>query len=156
MAKIIILGSENSTQLASELGAVLINVPNISENVTGEVPDFVSNNLKQEFDVLIIDAENMPRKEDKLALAIGMYVRLSCSEIGANSLAPIIIASDKQIKSFMHYKPFSQLLLTENVYFQNRNNILLEPVKPLEAQKYKENFLEYIHIQPGPEAKSFS
>lgn len=151
MAKIIILGSENSTQLASELGAVLINVPNISENVTGEVPDFVSNNLKQEFDVLIIDAENMPRKEDKLALAIGMYVRLSCSEIGANSLAPIIIASDKQIKSFLHYKPYSQLLLTENVYFQNRNNILLEPVKPLEAQKYKENFLEYIHIQPGPE-----
>ena len=149
MARIIILGSKNSNELSTRLDAELVEVPDLYANDLGSINDFVVCRLKQKFDVLIIDAENIQRPD--VALALGMYLRLSFAELGDNSLVPIIIASDKRIKSFLHFSNYSQLLLTENVYFQSRSEIIIQAVSPLDAKKYKEDFLDYINIQSGPE-----
>lgn len=149
MAKTIILGNSHSAELASKLDATLIEVPDIYENDLGVVNDFVIDKLNQVFDVLVIDADNIQRPD--VALAIGMYLRLSVVELMKITLLPIIVASDKGITSFLKKGTYSQLLLTSNVYFQARNNIIVDAVQPLDAQNYKNGFLDCIHIQPGPE-----
>lgn len=149
MAKTIILGNSHSAELASKLDATLIEVPDIYENDWGVVNDFVIDKLHQEFDVLVIDADNIQRPD--VALAIGMYLRLSVVELMTITLLPIIVASDKGITSFLKKGTYSQLLLTSNVYFQARTNIIVDAVQPLDAQNYKNGFLDCIHIQPGPE-----
>lgn len=149
MARIIILGSKNSEELSTRLDAELVEVPDLYANDLGSINDFVVCRLKPKFDVLIIDADNIQRPD--VALALGMYLRLSFAELGDNSLAPIIIASDKRIKSFLHFPNYSQLLLTESVYFQSRTEIITQVVSQLDAIKYKTDFLDYINIQSGPE-----
>ncbi len=150
MDKIIIFGNSNSSELAKQTNANLIEVPDIYVNNYGVVNDFVISKLSQDFDVLIIDADNIQRQD--VALALGMFMRLSIIELGSKALAPIIIISDKRIKSFMHFKNYSQLLLTSNVYFQPRTNINIEAVTPLDAKEYKNDFLDFINILSGPYA----
>ncbi len=116
------------------------------ENDLGVVNDFVIAKLKHKFDVLVIDADNIQRNE--VVLAIGMYLRLSITEVGINALVPIIIVSDKTIKSFLHYNQFSQLLLTKNVYFESREGMKIDAVQPLDATKYEDDFLAFINVQP--------
>lgn len=149
MARIIILGNRNSAEVASQTGGELLVVPDIYENDFGVVNDFVKSRLKEPFDILIIDADNIQRAD--VALAFGMYLRLSFTEVGVNALAPIIIASDFTIKKFLHVNTYSQLLLSGNVYFQNRREIITEAVVPLPASRYEEDFLGFVSIQPGPE-----
>lgn len=148
MAKTIILGNNHSAELASKLDATLIEVPGIYENDLGVVNDFVIDKLNQVFDVLVIDADNIQRPD--VALAIGLYLRLSVMELGAKALSPIILASDKSITSFLKKGVYSQLLLTSNVYFQPRTNIIVDAVMPLDGKSYKNGFLDCINIQPGP------
>lgn len=148
MDKIIIFGNSNSSELAKQTNANLIEVSDIYLNNYGVVNDFVISKLSQDFDVLIIDADNIQRQD--VALALGMFMRLSIIELGSKALAPIIIISDKRIKSFMHFKNYSQLLLTSNVYFQPRTNINIEAVTPLDPQNYKNEFLDFINILSGP------
>ncbi len=150
MARTIILGSKASIDLASKINAELIEVTDLYDNDLGAINDFVVNHLRQEFDVLVIDADNFQRGEE-VALAIGMYLRLSFTEIGRNALNPIILVSDKSIKLFLKHKTYSQLLLTKNVYFQPRQGIILDAVTPLEAKRYQDDFLDFIHVQAGPE-----
>lgn len=150
MAKTILLGSKTSIELAGKINAELIEVTDLYENDLGIINDFVINRLKQEFDILVMDADNFLRSEE-VALAIGLYLRLSFMEIGANALKPIIIVSDKSIKLFLKHKTYSQLLLTKNVYFQPRQGIILDAVTPLEAKRYQDDFLDFIHVQAGPE-----
>ena len=150
MAKTIILGSKASIELASKINAELIEVGDLYNNDLGAINDFVVLHLRQEFDMLVIDADNFQRGEE-VALAIGMYLRLSFTEIGGNALNPIILVSDKSIKMFLKYKTYSQLLLTKNVYFQTRQDIILDAVTPLEAKRYQDDFLDFIHVQAGPE-----
>lgn len=154
MAKIIILGSRDSANLASQINAKLIEVPDLYENDFGMVNDFVVDKLKQEFDILVIDAESIKRPD--VALALGMYLRLSVTEVRSNALVPIIFTSEKTIKSFFPYKPYSQLLLTPNVYFEPREAIIIDAVKPLDATKYEDDFLSFIRVNPGPEAGNHS
>ena len=149
MAKTIILGSRNSVDLASQIDATLIEVPDIYENDFGTVNDFVIDKLRQEFDILVIDADNIQRTD--VALALGLYLRLSVMEVGANALAPIIIASDFRMKKFLHTKTYSQLLLTKNVYFQARQEIIIDAVMPLVAERYEDDFLDFISVKSGPE-----
>lgn len=149
MEKIILFGSKNSIELSRHLNALLVEVPDLYTNDLGAINDFVIVNLKQNLNALIIDADNIQRQD--VSLALGMYLRLSFAELGVNSLAPIVIASDKRIKSFLNIKNFSQLLLTKNVYFQPRTEIMVQAVSPLEAKKFKEDFLDFINIQSGPE-----
>ena len=149
MAKTIILGNKASIELASKINAELVEVADLYDNDLGVINDFVVNTLKQDFDVLVIDVDNIQRGEE-VALAIGLYMRLSFTEIGKNSLNPIIIASDKSIKLFLKHKTYSQLLLTKNVYFQPRQCIILDAVTPLEANMYQNDFLDSIYVQAGP------
>ena len=150
MAKTILLGSKTSTELAGKINAELIEITDLYENDLGIINDFVINRLKQEFDILVMDADNFLRSEE-VALAIGLYLRLSFMEIGVNALKPIIIVSDKSIKLFLKHKTYSQLLLTKNVYFQPRQGIILDAVTPLEAKRYQCDFLDLIHVQASPE-----
>lgn len=145
MAKTIILGSKTSIELANKLQAELIEVSDLYTNDSGVINDFVISQLSREFDILVIDIDNFHRSE--VALAIGMYMRLSFTEIKKNSLNPIIIVSDKRIKLFLNIKIYSPLLLTKNVYFQSRQEIILDAVTPLDPQRYQEDFLDFIHIQ---------
>lgn len=149
MAKTIILGAKYSMDLSTELQATLIDVPDLYVNDYGAVNDFIVDKLKLAFDILIIDAENI--RDSELALTLALYVRLSVVEIGANALNPIIIASDKPIKSFLRLGGCSQLLLSKNVYFQPRTAIMANAVEPLDAKKYREDFLDYIIVQSGPD-----
>lgn len=149
MARTIILGGKNTEDLANKLEADLIEVPDLYVSDLGAINDFVICRLKQMFDVLVIDVDNIQRTD--VALALGLYLRLSFAELGANSLVPIIIASDKRIKSFLHFADYSQLLLTENVYFQQRTEIVIEAVSPLDSKKYKTDFLNFINVNFGPE-----
>lgn len=149
MARIIILGNKNTEDLAVRLGVELIEVPDLYVNDYGAINDFVICRLKQKFDVLVIDMDNIQRPD--VALALGLYLRLSFAELGTNSLVPIIIASDKRIKSFLHFADYSQLLLTENIYFQSRTEIILQAVSPLAIKDYKTKFLEFINVNSGPE-----
>lgn len=148
MAKTIILGSRNSSDLASQIDATLIEVPDIYENDFGAVNDFVVAKLKETFDILVIDADNIQRTD--VALALGLYLRLSVTEVEANALVPIVIASDFRMKKFLHIKTYSQLLLTKNVYFQSRKEIIIDAVLPLEAERYEDDFLDYVSVNPGP------
>lgn len=118
------------------------------------VNDFVVDKLKQEFDILVIDADSIKRPD--VALALGLYLRLSVTEVRSNALAPIIFTSEKTIKSFFSHKPYSQLLLTPNVYFEPREGIIIDAVKPLDATKYEDDFLSFIRVNPGPEVGSHS
>lgn len=144
MAKTLLLGSKPSIDLANRIKAELIEVPDIYENDLGVINDFVINHFSQEFNTLVIDADNFQRTD--VVLAIGMYMRLSFTEIGMNALNPVVIVSDKRIKSFLNIKTYSQFLLTKNVYFQSRQNIILDAVSPLDPKKYQEDFLDYIHV----------
>lgn len=148
MARIIILGNKYSDELSTRLKAELVEVPDLYANDLGSINDFVVCRLKSKFDVLIIDVDNIQRTD--VALALGLYLRLSFAELGTNSLVPIIIASDKRIKSFLHIPNCSQLLLTKSVYFQSRTEIDTQNVLPLDANKYKTDFLDFINIQSGP------
>jgi len=154
MAKIIILGSRDSANLASQINAKLIEVPDLYENDFGVVNDFVVDKLKPEFDILMIDADSIKRPD--VALALGLYLRLSVTEVRSNALVPIIFTSEKTIKSFFPYKPYSQLLLTPNVYFEPREGIIIDAVKPLDATKYEEDFLSFIRVNPGSETGGHS
>lgn len=144
MAKTILLGNKDSFTLAKTIGATLIEVRDLYDNDNGAIHDFVVEKLQQDFDVLLIDADNFTRRE--VALAIGMYMRLSFIELKKNALNPIIIVSDKRIKSFMNIKTYSQLLLTKKVYFQSRTEILINAVSPIDINRYKADFLDYIFI----------
>ena len=150
MAKIYLLGNRASIELASKIGAELIEVTDLYNNDSGAINDFVVSNLRQKFDILVIDADNFQRVD--VALAIGMYVRLSFVEIGMNALVPIIFVSDKRIKSFLNIKIYSQLLLTSNVYFQTRQNVFLEAVTPLDPKRYQDDFIDFIHVPAGQES----
>lgn len=150
MAKIYLLGNRVSIELANKIGAELIEVTDLYNNDSGTINDFVVNNLCQKFDILVIDADNLQRVD--VALAIGMYVRLSFTEIGTNALVPIIFVSDKRIKSFLNIKIYSQLLLTRNVYFQPRQDIILEAVTPLDPKKYQDDFIDFVHVPAGQES----
>ena len=145
MERIIIVGSNKSSDIASKLNAQIIEVPNIYENDFGVVNDFVIDKLNGDFDVVIIDIDRIERPD--LALSIGMYMRLSVFEIKENALKPIIFTSDKLIKSFLHYKTFSQLLTTRNVYFQSRSNIITDAVQPIDPKSYTDDFLDFINIR---------
>lgn len=149
MARTIILGNNNSSELASQFSATLVEVPDIYENDFGVVNDFVLEKLKQPFDILVIDADNIQRPD--VSLALGMFLRLSLPELGSNALVPIIIASDKRIKSFLNIKTYSQLLLTKNVYYQSRKEIFLDAVLSIEPMQYNDDFLDQINIQSSPE-----
>ena len=154
MAKTVILGNNNSSEMALQLDATLIEVPDIYENDFGKVNDFVLEKLNQDFDILVIDADNIQRPD--VALALGMFLRLSVMDLGVNALVPIIIASDKRIKSFLHIRTYSQLFLTKNVYFQPRKAIILEAVSSIDTLKYKDDFLDLINIPSSPETGGHS
>lgn len=149
MARTIILGNRSSKELATKIGAELIEVPDIYENDFGVVNDFVVEKLKEAFDILVIDADNIQRTD--VALAFGLFLRLSVTEVGANALVPIVFASDFTMKKYLHVKTYSQLLMTRNLFFQSRSNIILDAVSPLEAERYYDDFLDFVCVQPGPE-----
>ena len=89
MAKIFILGNRASEDLAIRINAELIEVPDVYESDLGVINDFVTNNLNQDFNIVVIDADNIQRSD--VSLAIGMYMRLSFLEIGINALNPIVV-----------------------------------------------------------------
>lgn len=149
MARTIILGNRSSKELATKIGAELIEVPDIYENDFGVVNDFVVEKLKETFDILVIDADNIQRAD--VALAFGLFLRLSVTEVGTNALVPIVFASDFTMKKYLHIKTYSQLLMTRNLFFQSRSNIILDAVSPLEAERYYDDFLDFVCVQPGPE-----
>lgn len=144
MDKIVIVGNDQSKDIANKYNANVIELK--FENDYDVISDFVTTNLSQDFDVLLIDADRFPKPD--VALAIGMYMRLSVLDIRENALKPIIVASDKSIKSYLHFKPYSQLLMTKNVYFQPRTEIMFDCVLPLASKDYVNDFLSFINIKP--------
>lgn len=149
MEKTVLLGNRASIELANKINAELIEVPDLYDSELGAINDFVISNLRQEFRILVIDADNFQRCE--VALAIGMYMRFSFTELGVNALNPIVVVSDKSLKTFLNIKTYSQLFLTPNFYFQSRQEVILDAVIPLKVERYQEDFLDYVHVLAGAE-----
>lgn len=148
MEKILILGNELSTAIKKQFNAELIDLKDINNTEDDVIHGFIVKNLRQQFSILIIDADNISTPE--ISLSIAMHLRLSISDLGNNALCPIIITSDKRIRSFMHHSYLSQILLTRNVYFQSRTKIEINEVEALETRNYFVDFFDYVCIPSGP------
>ncbi len=109
---------------------------------------FVNENIADDADVIIVDADSGISPE--YCLAIIASIRLSAFEIRRNALAPIIL-STVQMQDVFKGNKYSSVILTGSVYIEIPQNVskVLDAVRPLEANEYRSKFLDLIKILPN-------
>lgn len=153
MGNVLVLGKSDRDDFYSSLENVeykSIEPFSVDENGERELNDYVIRNVPNDITAFCLDVDSFANPEFCLALA--MTLRLSINELDNAALAPIILVSNVTIEIF-YEKKYSQIILTKGVTFEkpDRDRLckILKIVKPITAEEYKLQFLDFIKILPN-------
>jgi len=146
MERIYIVGDPDIRDIASSLGGVFVPIPSKHSFSSAEIHDFMVSAFPDDIKLVVLDVESNP----SFCLDLSMHIRLSLSDLGVNSLCPIVFLTNLGIKSLLSINSNSQIALTEAVYISSipeLNNRLNSLVR-LRIEDYDRSFLSRIIINP--------
>lgn len=117
-----------------------------------QIHDFVIKSFIEEVSTLVLDLDADP----EVYFAIALHVRLTKTLPGKTYLCPIVFVSDLDLERLLKKGFYSQILMTDNIYFCNRKDIanhLSHDV--LDENDYTPLFLDKICI-PAPKGSNHS
>lgn len=152
MGKTYIIGSNNWQQMAINLGADLILLPDYPLGSDKAIHDFLVSNFIDIPSIIVFDMSEHPANR----LEIAMHIRLSRPQFGDGCLCPLVFVSDMPLTSFLSYGQ-SQLFLTEGVYLCSPSELVsrMNDFKPLSVLNFRGGFLDKIYIHK-PEGSNHS
>ena len=146
MERIYIVGDPDIKDIADSLGAEFISIPTNHAFNSSEIHDYMVSSFTQDIRAIVLDVESNP----SFCLDLAMHVRLSLSELGINSLCPIILLTNLGVKSLLSVNSNSQIVLTDSVYIASFSDLQdrLNSVIRMKIEDYDRRFLSKITINP--------
>lgn len=147
MEKIYILGNKkNNNKFLSIPQAKCEILPDMIADDCA-INDYLVKTFPKDIDKLILYIDETP----ELVMAIAMHLRLSIFSLKYKSLIPILFVSELSEDSYLHVGVYSQILLTDGIYFCEPNQVAvnISHIKMLTPDKYKSGFVDRISIKPN-------